>query len=176
MPWSDHHRRAARYNRWINESLYQVCLALPAPQLNDDCGLFFQSINGSWNHLLITDLMWLSRMQHVYPILEELKDIDFPRRLNGQISDQLQQLWPLRQRVDDVLIRWCDLLRLDDATAVIEYTSSSGQPWVKPLDQILQHLFNHQTHHRGQITAALSAMGTDYGETDLLFMPQLDDC
>lgn len=174
MPWSDHHRRAARYNRWINCSLYTTCSTLSHQDLNLDRGLFFRSINGCWNHLLITDLLWLKRMSNVYPILEELHGVGFPSQLDGQINDDIQQLWSLRQRVDDVMIRWCDLLRQSDATAVIEYVSTAGDSYAKPLDQILQHLFNHQTHHRGQITAALSMMGIDYGATDLLFAP-LDD-
>ena len=174
MPWSDHHRRAARYNRWANTSLYEACFPLAEEQLNQNRGLFFKSINGTLNHLLITDLLWLSRTSNAYPILEELKDIQFPRQLDGEISDDIHKLWTLREVVDDVLIRWCDLLRQSDATAVIEYTSTAGDQYVKPLDQVLQHLFNHQTHHRGQITAALSMMEIDFGATDLLFAPLSD--
>ena len=171
MPWSDHHRRAARYNRWINESLYQRCSTLSDEQLNEDAGLFFRSVIGTLNHLLITDLLWLQRMSNAYPILEELREIAFPAQLDGCISDQLAMLWPLRQRVDDVMVRWTDLLRQDDARAVIEYTSTAGDEYAKAVDEILQHLFNHQTHHRGQISARLSQLGVDYGTTDLLFMP-----
>ncbi|WP_419811279.1 DinB family protein [Bacterioplanoides sp.] len=171
MPWSDHHRRAARYNHWINSQLYQACHQLSQQQLSADAGLFFNSISGTLNHLLITDLLWLSRLANSYPILEELRDIEFPPQLDGIISHDLNQLWQLRQRIDDVMIRWTDLLRQDDAKAVIEYTSSSGTDYAKPLDATLQHVFNHQTHHRGQITAVLGKLGVDYGETDLLFMP-----
>jgi len=169
MPWSDHHRRAARYNRWINESLYDVCQTLTPEQLNEDKGLYFGSINGCWNHLLITDLLWLDRTSNAYPMLEELRGVEFPKKLDGIISRDIRELRELRETVDDVIIRWCDMLRQSDATAVIEYTSTAGEQYVKPLDQVLQHLFNHQTHHRGQITAALGMMGVDYGATDLLF-------
>ena len=174
MPWSDHHRRAARYNRWINHSLYQACMTLDDQQLNRDVGLFFGSVNGCWNHLVITDLLWLKRMSNAYPILEELRHIEFPHKLDGHISDDIRQLWALRETIDDVLIRWCDLLRQNDATAVIEYRSTAGDDYAKTLDQVLQHLFNHQTHHRGQISAALSVLQVDFGSTDLLFAP-LDD-
>lgn len=174
MPWSDHHRRAARYNRWMNESLYSTCRNLSDEQLNAERGLFFGSLNGCLNHLLITDLLWLGRLDNSYPILEELRDIDFPARLDGCISNDIRQLWPLRERIDNVIIRWCDLLRQSDATAMLEYTSTAGVDYAKPVDQVLQHLFNHQTHHRGQITAALGMMQVDFGATDLLFAP-LDD-
>lgn len=171
MPWSDHHRRAARYNRWMNESLYNTCRTLTDEQLNSDRGLFFSSVSGTLNHLLITDLLWLGRLANSYPILEELHQIEFPPKLDGHISDDIQQLTPLREKVDDVIIRWCDLLRQGDATAMLEYTSTAGVEYAKSLDQVLQHLFNHQTHHRGQITAALSMMKIDFGATDLLFAP-----
>ena len=171
MPWSDHHRRAARYNRWINTNLYLACQQLSEQQFCSDQKLFFHSVCGTLNHLLITDLLWLKRLANSYPILEELRDIEFPPKLDGTISTELDQLWELRQRIDDVMIRWTDLLRQDDAKAVIEYTSTAGTEYAKPLDATLQHLFNHQTHHRGQVTAVLGQLGVDYGETDLLFMP-----
>lgn len=171
MPWSDHYRRYARYNRWMNQQLLDACSQLPDEQLNKPCGLFFGSLLGSWNHLLVTDLLWLKRLSTIFPLLEELKDLPTPTRLDATLAADLHALTPLRTRLDDTIIRWCDLLREDDVHDVVEYTNTRNEAMTKPLDLVLQHLFNHQTHHRGQITAALSQAGIDYGVTDLLFAP-----
>jgi uncharacterized damage-inducible protein DinB len=174
MPWSDHYSRYARYNRWINQQLLDACEQLSAEQLQEDCGLFFGSVLGSWNHLLVTDLLWAKRMSVIFPILSELKSLPSPTTLRDTLVPDLPALRTMRTQIDDVLLRWCDLLRADDATDVVTYTNTRGEEMSWPLDLIMQHLFNHQTHHRGQITAALSRFGIDYGETDLLFAPIKD--
>ncbi|WP_430459873.1 DinB family protein [Thalassolituus sp. LLYu03] len=172
MPWSDHYRRYARYNQWVNNNLLDVCATLPDGRLSEPTGLFFGSLLGTWNHLLVTDLLWLKRLGQVSPLLEEeLRDLPPPARLDQTLASSSDEIRALRQRLDDLLIRWCDLLRADEATDMVEYTNTRGEAMVKPLDLILQHLFNHQTHHRGQLTAELSRLGVDYGVTDLLYLP-----
>lgn len=175
MPWSDIYRRYARYNRAMNQQLLDACSTLQHGQLSQSCGLYFDSLLGTWNHLLVTDIYWLNRLSAIFPILEELRDLPTPATFNTQLAHDLTTLRPLRERLDDIYIRWCDLLRADDARDVLVFTNSLGQDVAKPLDLILQHIFNHQTHHRGQITAELSRQGVDYGVTDLLFTPDLTD-
>ncbi len=175
MSWSDHYRRYARYNRWQNRQLTAACAQLSNEQLAAPCGLFFASLLGNWNHLLVTDLLWLKRLAQIFPLPEELQDLPTPTALDQILVHNQQQLQPLRARLDDLIIRWCDLLRADDIHTILQYTNSYGEAKSQSLDRVLQHLFNHQTHHRGQITAALSQHGVDYGVTDLLFMPAEDD-
>lgn len=175
MSWSDVYRRYARYNREMNRQLLDICTTLPSGQLQASCGLYFDSLLGTWNHLLVTDILWLKRLSVIFPLLEELRDLPTPAALNTQLVTGLDSLRPLRDRLDDAYVRWCDLLRADDARDVLQYTNSRGEEMAKPLDLVLQHIFNHQTHHRGQITAGLSCLGVDYGVTDLLFTPALND-
>ena len=171
MQWSDHYQRYARYNRWINHRLLDATATLPADIIQAPCGLYFDSLLGSWNHLLVTDLIWMRRLSGIFPILDELRHLPVPQRRDEILCPQLDDLRPLRQQVDELMIRWCDLLRADDAHDVLEYTNSRGEEIARPLSLILQHLFNHQTHHRGQVTAELSRQKVDYGITDLLYAP-----
>ncbi|MCB2385214.1 MULTISPECIES: DinB family protein [Thalassolituus] len=175
MSWSDIYRRYARYNRTMNQQLLEACMPLSREQLEKSCGLYFDSLLGTWNHLLVTDILWLKRLSLIFPILEELHDLPTPGALNVIFAPDLNSLRPLRERLDDTYIRWCDLLRADDARDVLQYTNSRGEEMAKPLDLVLQHIFNHQTHHRGQITAELSRLGVDFGITDLLLTADLND-
>lgn len=175
MQWSDHYRRYARYNAWINQSLLQASLKLPAEQLADNKQLFFGSILATWNHILVGDLLWLGRLRHTFPILDDaLNSRPEPCKLDQILYSELTELAHQRQSLDEVIIQWCDLLREADSQAILQYVNTRGEEITKPLPQVLQHLFNHQSHHRGQITAVLSQLGVDYGTTDFLFMPEDD--
>lgn len=175
MSWSDHYRRYARYNRWMNQQLLTACSSLTDDELSEPCGLFFDSLLGTWNHLLVADIIWLKRLAVIFPILEEeLKDLPMPQAVNQPLVSSQEALRPLRERLDDICIRWCDLLRADDGRDMLTYTNTRGEEMVRPVYLVMQHIFNHQTHHRGQITAGLSRRNIDYGETDLLFAPDLE--
>lgn len=175
MQWSDHYRRYARYNAWINQSLLQASLQLPVHQQNQDKQLYFSSLVGTWNHILVGDLLWLGRLRHTFPILDDaLSQWAQPEKLDQILYPELSELAHQRQILDELIIQWCDLLREADSQAVLVYNNIKGEEVAKPLPQVLQHLFNHQTHHRGQISAVLSQLGVDYGPTDFLFMPEDD--
>lgn len=172
MQWSDHYRRYARYNAWMNQSLLDASLSLSVDLQNKDQRIFFQSIVGSWNHILVGDLLWLNRLAVIFPIIDDAIDNwPKPTQLNQILYKDLEQLAHKRQQLDELIIQWCDFLRESDSGDQLQYSNSQEEPQVKPLPDILQHLFNHQTHHRGQITALLSQLGVDYGTTDFISMP-----
>jgi len=172
MQWSDHYRRYARYNAWINQSLLNASLSLPADDQMKDHQIFFQSITGSWNHILVGDLLWLNRLAVIFPIIDDSIDKwPKPTQLNQILYTDLNELALVRQQLDELIIQWCDLLRESDSGDQLQYSNSQDEIQIKPLPDILQHLFNHQTHHRGQITALLSQLGVDYGATDFILMP-----
>lgn len=172
MQWSDHYRRYARYNAWINQSLLNASLNLsPEAQIKDH-QVFFKSITGSWNHILVGDLLWLNRLAVIFPIINDaIGNWPKPTRLDQVLYSNLNELTQVRQELDELIIQWCDLLRESDSGDQLQYNNSQGEPQTKPLPDILQHLFNHQSHHRGQITALLSQLGVDYGATDFILMP-----
>ena len=172
MQWSDHYRRYARYNAWMNQSLLDASLSLSVDLQNKDQRIFFQSIVGSWNHILVGDLLWLNRLAVIFPIIDDAIDNwPKPTQLNQILYKDLEQLAYKRQQLDELIIQWCDFLRESDSGDQLQYSNSQEESQVKPLPDILQHLFNHQTHHRGQITALLSQLGVDYGTTDFISMP-----
>ena len=163
--WRDHYHRLTRYNRWQNEHIYRLCEQLDDSQRKAMRGLFFHSIHGTLNHLLLADRLWLGRFTgqpfEVDGLDQELyQDFDTLRNQRALTDAHLADY---AATLDDT--------RLADAT--LGYTSAStGQARRFPLTLCLTHLFNHQTHHRGQITTALCQLGLDVGVTDLIFMPE----
>lgn len=175
MQWSDHYRRYARYNAWMNQSLLEASLTLAQSEQTKDCQVFFRSLCGSWNHIMVGDLLWLNRLAIIFPILDDaMNNWPKPKALNEILYADLQNLVKPRQQLDELIIQWCDFLRESDCEDRLQYHNSQEELQVRPLPDILQHLFNHQTHHRGQITALLSQLEVDYGPTDFLFMPNDD--
>lgn len=172
MQWSDHYRRYARYNAWINQCLLEASLSLSEDVQNKDQKLFFHSLNGSWNHIMVGDLLWLNRLAKIFPILnDQMDNWPKPTQLNQILYPSLKELAPPRQQLDELIIQWCDFLRESDCEDRLEYHNSQDELHVRPLPDVLQHLFNHQTHHRGQISAVLNQLGVDYGATDFIVMP-----
>jgi uncharacterized damage-inducible protein DinB len=172
MQWSDHYRRYARYNAWINQSLLEASLSVSLEAQNQDQNVFFHSLTGSWNQIMVRDLLWLNRLAKIFPILDDQMD-EWPKptKLNQIIYSNLEALAKPRQQLDELIIQWCDFLRESDCEDRLQYHNSLEELQVRPLPDVLQHLFNHQTHHRGQITALLSQLGVDYGPTDFIAMP-----
>jgi uncharacterized damage-inducible protein DinB len=91
--------------------------------------------------------------------------------LDQVLYKNLEDLAKARQKLDELIIQWCDFLRESDCEDRLEYFNSQEELRVKPLPDVMQHLFNHQTHHRGQITALLSQLSVEYGTTDFIAMP-----
>ena len=160
--WRDHYARLARYNHWQNGQILAACATLDDDERKADRGLFFHSIHGTLNHLLLTDRLWLGRFTgQPFPVKSLAQELysDFPI-----LSQE-------RQRTDQDLADYVATLSEPALDGDLAYLTSTGSPRTLPLRLCLTHLFNHQTHHRGQLTAALSQLGRDVGTTDLIFMP-----
>jgi len=163
----DHFLTLARYNVWATRVLLEQHIApLPDELYRRDAGLFFRSIHGTLNHLLVGEhTVW------------------FPRFAEGA-SPRVAldaELEPDRARLVQRLIegaeRWPGLIaQFDDARfgGTLDYTTTKGVPASLPFAATLAHVFNHGTHHRGQITAALTAMGRPCPELDLVWLLQAD--
>lgn len=154
----------ARYNRWINEKLYSACADLSDAQRKTDCGLFFNSIHGTLNHLLLADKVWLGRF---------MNDPFSVTGLDQELFADFPALRDARVETDQLILDWTGGLTEVELGRDLHYRSLSD-PGDRscPLWIALTHFFNHQTHHRGQVTAALSGLGVDYGVTDLTAMPE----
>lgn len=163
----EHANMMARYNRWINENLYAVCADLTDEERKADLGLFFRSIHGTLNHLLLADKLWLGRFTHE-PF--EVQGLD------QELFADFRALRDARAETDGVILEWTAGLTEAGLAGELYYRSASNPaPRHCPLWIAVTHFFNHQTHHRGQLTAALSQSGRDYGVTDLINSPVLPD-
>ena len=151
----------------MNDKLYAACATLSDEERKRDRGAFFHSLHGTLNHLLLADSVWLGRF--------EGKPFAF-RSLDQELYASFDELRARRTELDERIQRWAD--GLTDATldAKLEFTSALTKRTHAPtLWKVVTHFFNHQTHHRGQLTALLSQARVDYGVTDLFLLPGVLD-
>ncbi len=157
----------ARYNRWMNDKLYALAATLSDDVRKRDDGAFFKSIHGTFNHLLLADRVWLSRFNGVAaPDGFMAPGI---RALDQELFADFAEVRRERTRTDEELSAWVSQLTADRLNAPLVYTRR-GARLETPLWWAVTHLFNHQTHHRGQVTTLLSQHGVDPGVTDLFAM------
>lgn len=161
----------AAYNRWMNDRMYEAAGKLDAAELAADRKAFFGSILGTLNHIAVADTIWLQRFaRHParFAALQALSDAPRPSSLREPLAGNLADLRACRQRLDDVIVRWADELAPEHLAVKFSYTSTAGAAFTKEFGALLQHFFNHQTHHRGQASTLLFQAGVDVGVTDLV--------
>ncbi|WP_353518023.1 DinB family protein [Thalassotalea sp. SU-HH00458] len=168
------------YNQRINRQLMHCCLPLSVEILEQDSHSFFTNIMSYWNHLLFGDLVLLTRLaQHNIGQLTLADFTRFPAPISPQdiYYQELTQLNTCRQALDELIICFCQNLTEQACEQVISYTTTEGVLLTKKVADIVQHLFNHQTHHRGQLTCLLSQNGVDYACMDLpVIVPEGSHC
>ncbi len=161
----------ARYNQWVNNKLYDCAASLSADELTQDRGAFFGSIIGTLNHILVADIIWLKRFA-LHPnhleSLDKLTEVEQPARLNDIFHEDLQALTAARRWLDEHIIELSREVSAEDLASNLEYSDIAGNPYSNVFGELLQHFFNHQTHHRGQLTTLFSQCHVDVGVTDLL--------
>ncbi len=164
-------RTMAEYNEWMNARLYAAAEKLPAAELGRERGAFFGSIIGTLNHLVVTDTMWLKRFA-AHPScpasLESIRALPQPVALNQILFAELGGLTARRRVIDAAIKVWAAALTQADLDHVLHYANTKGVKSQKRMSNLVMHFFNHQTHHRGQLTTLLFQAGQDVGATDLL--------
>ena len=168
----DQFRLLARYNTWMNTRLYDAAAGLTREALTENRGAFFGSILGPFAHRVVGAPLWLRRsppLPAAAPLPPALA-LPMPASLD---AIQFGELAPLRER-RDMLDRSIEafVADLDDAglELPLAYLNSKGLPFVKSFGLVFTHFFNHQTHHRGQVTTLFSQAAIDVGVTDLLML------
>jgi uncharacterized damage-inducible protein DinB len=157
-------QRMARYNRWQNQNLYGVADALPDDERRRNRGAFFGSIHATLNHLLFGDQIWMSRFAGT----PKPKAPGIPQSVS--MYESWEDLRRERMAFDGVMLDWAQ--RLDPAWLDGELTWFSGavgREVTRPKWLLVTHMFNHQTHHRGQVHCMLTQAGVRPGTTDLPF-------
>lgn len=163
----------ARYNQWMNNNIYQLCARLSTDQLWQNKAAFFGSVAGTLNHLVVADLIWLNRFKQLAEapeLLSQLTDFPQPKALDQLLYTDFEPLWQARKRIDALLLAFCNELNDQHLQQVLHYKNMKGELQRKKFAAVLQHLLNHQTHHRGQVTTLLSQLGVEVGVTDLLML------
>ena len=153
-----HFRRLGRYNRLTNERLYNACSALTDEQRKRPRGAFFGSIHGTMNHLLLGDRIWMARFEGGEAPSANLDAI---------LHEDFEGLRKARTAEDARIEAYVDLLEPAMLHGEIAYVNNEGRQFRDPVAVLLAHLFNHQTHHRGQVTAMLAGTDAPYPVLDL---------
>ena len=157
-----HFSTMAAYNRWANVRLYDMAAALPDELYRKPIGVYFKSLHGTLNHILTADRIWLHRLEGKG---------DHPDKLDATIHDDLPSLRAARFAEDQRIVDFVAGLDDADFARTWDYKMLNGAPQRQYVREILAHLFNHQTHHRGQAHAALTALGVSEPQPlDLLIM------
>lgn len=157
----------ADYNRWQNTSLYTAASNLSDAERRVDRGAFFGSIHSTLSHLMWGDKVWLNRFggggaARKSSIAESVEE-----------GTSWREMVQERQALDQQIVEWAQ--GIDDASLdgnLTWYSGAVGREVSKPLALLITHFFNHQTHHRGQVHAMLTAAGQRPGDTDLPFKPE----
>jgi uncharacterized damage-inducible protein DinB len=155
----------ARYNHWQNQNLHGAAASLTDEARRLDRGAFFGSIHGTFNHLLWGDAMWMSRFAGT-----EKPDVAISQ--SAAYVAGWDELRARRAALDAVIVDWTRTV--DPAWLQGELTwwsSGANRQMTRPVAQLVMHFFNHQTHHRGQIHAMLTAAGAKPEATDLMLLP-----
>lgn len=161
----DYVQTLARYNRWQNQSLYRAAAGLSESERLADGGAFFGSVDATLRHILWADQLWLSRFTDV-PAPEGR----FPEWTARHVS--FADLAAAREALDQVIIDWADQVSPAWLAGSITWTSVLlGGERTQGAGRLVVHMFNHQTHHRGQAHALLTRFGAKPEDTDLMLLP-----
>lgn len=159
-----HFLTLAGYHAWATQRLLEAVAPLAEDAYRRDVGLFFKSVHGTLNHLLVGEsLLWQQR---------------FARGASPTVALDLEAE-PDRARLAQAVLggarAWALLIAdwpVERFEGRLAYTSMRGQAMNLPFAPTLAHVFNHATHHRGQITAALTLLGEPAPELDLVYFLQ----
>ncbi len=155
-----HFRRLARYNRWANQRLYAACAQLHEAEYLKARPAFFKSLHGTLTHILVGDRMWLARFAGKSAPDYKLNDILYADLIGLKVA---------REAEDARILRYVEGLDAAALGEALAYRNMAGEEWRQPLDQLLTHFFNHQTHHRGQAHDQLSQTGVAPPELDFIY-------
>lgn len=162
----DYARRMARYNLWQNKSIYDAAFSLSDDERRLDRGSFFKSIHATLSHVRWADQIWMHRLggwEITEASIQESTDL-YPDWASLKAS---------REKADHRLLEWADKLTADEINGDLSwYSGAVKADLVRPRSVCIMQVFNHQTHHRGQVHTMLTSAGAKPDDTDLPFLPE----
>ena len=163
-------RTMAAYNAEMNRRLYGAAARLPEAERRAPRGAFWGTIHGTLTHILWGDRQWMSRF-------DDWPKPATPIKQSAQMIDDFAELAAVREKADADIERWA--AKVDDSWLgedLVWFSGAANREIRAPKRLLVTHFFNHQTHHRGQAHALLTAAGQETGDTDLfLLIPQIVD-
>ncbi len=166
MSKTEQFNKQAQYNKWMNDHFYMLCDSISDEERKRDKGAFFKSIHGTLNHILLGDRLWMSRFQSTSFDIKSLDQV---------LYSDYAELKKQRAITDKNIIRYIDALADDEINHPITFISKvkkSQHTYI--LSDCILHFFQHQIHHRGQVSTLISQLGIDIGITDLMWMPGIE--
>lgn len=145
-----HFSTMANYNAWANARLYLMAAALDRALYHREVGAYFRSLHRTLNHVLVSDRIWMRRLTGTG---------DHPDRLDAILFEELEPLHAARVAEDQRIVQFVQSRHDSAFEEFLDYRSLGGEPQRRRLREILAHLFNHETHHRGQAHAILTQLG-----------------
>ena len=163
----------ANYNARMNKQILSVAKNLSQDELTANKGAYFHSLLGTLNHILVGDIIWLTRFNlhsESYESLKSIIELPKPKGLNDILYPDVKSFTHAREIIDTAVIKWLgsDIDEMDFSRN-LDYSNTKGVKSTRNFGELVSHLFNHQTHHRGQVSTLLNQMGHDIGATDYLF-------
>ena len=142
-----HFQHLARYNTLANQRLYAACSRLTTAELKQIRPVFFRSIYGTLDRIMVGDRIWLTRFAG-----DEVPSTG----LDAILYEEFAELWHARQEDDERIEHFARQLTSEFLRPTIRYTNNAGNVHQDPTVILVAHFFNHQTHHRGQVHGLLS--------------------
>ncbi|MEL6362321.1 MAG: DinB family protein [Pseudomonadota bacterium] len=163
MITNEYVQEMATYTRWQNDNIYQCCEAIGPAERTRDRGMFFSTIHNTLDHICVVNLNILSFLEGNLPERNPSNNVMWPDWEELK-SIRLEQERSLSAGARDWTKAWL-------AESPFGLDPGGNNFPIVPRWVMVVQLFNHQTHHRSQITSALHAMGIDYGATDIPWRP-----
>lgn len=161
-----HFTMFAAYNRWANDRIYTAAAAVSDEEFRSDAGVFFKSLMGTLNHILVADRIWMKRFTG---------EGDAPTALDAILHQDLGPLRLAREAEDERIMAWVASLNPPSFSGRFTYMTTDMRTVSQRLAPALAHFFNHQTHHRGQAHAVLTALGQPSPVLDLIAFQRTEE-
>jgi uncharacterized damage-inducible protein DinB len=157
----EHFQIFGRYNAWANQRLYNAVERLPEGEIEKERpAAYFTSIFGTLSHILLADRLWMDRFEGREVSVKSLDQI---------LCEDFAELCEARQTEDRRIIAFVDRMRAEHYARTLSFRNMKGEPKSGSYAQFFTHLFNHQTHHRGQTHALLKDAGGDPPPLDYFY-------
>ena len=161
----------AKYNQSVDWSILELVEPLTEEKIMAKTKAFFPSIYETMNHNLLSDLFWLKRFGEGFKdskaLTNEVVSLDF-RGLRTELEGDYKKIFGYRKQIDEVIVHLIEELDENKINSVFKYKTFKGEDMENILWKILLQWFNHQTHHRGQISVLLDMIDVNNDYSSLM--------